>query len=160
MRATAFCDGLAPKYTHLHNWQVSLWDQAPRRRREIYRVFASKIARTYGKVLVDDFSLQHRPHCSQAAYRDQQTKPFGSRLRTIAAPGQLLFIVSQTCEREGVLVQPIAVRGESRTCPHCAFEYAETTHALVLHCSRCGGESDQDHQRAMQMLSSGFSFGA
>ena len=31
---------------------------------------------------------------------------------------------------------------------------------LVLRYSRCGGEWDQDHQRAIQMLRSGLSFGA
>lgn len=143
------------RYIHLHNWQINLSDQAPRRRREIYRLFASRIARTYGKVFVDDFSIARIAR--KPAAEVESSEWFGGRLRMIAAPGQLRLTVSRACEREGVVVRPIGVSAEARECPSCAWVYTGQTGHMILHCERCGSDWDQDYQRAGQMLTRGLS---
>lgn len=141
------------RYLHLHNWKINLWDQAPRRRREIYRLYAVKIAKTYGQVFVDDFSIARIAR--KPAAEIESTEWFGGRLRMIAAPGQLRLIISRTCEREGVFVRPMGVSEEARVCPSCAAVYAGQTDYMILHCEHCGRDWDQDHQRASQMLGRG-----
>ena len=143
------------RYIHLHNWEINLWDQAPRRRREIYRLFASRIARAYGKVFVDDFSIARIAR--KPAAEVESSEWFGGRLRMIAAPGQLRLAIARACEREGVAVRPIGVGPEARACPSCAWVYTGQTDHMILHCEPCGSDWDQDYKERAKMLTRGLS---
>lgn len=141
---------------HLYAWQEHLRDQALRRRREYYRVFAADLARRYAEVILEDFDL------AQVARRrrDAEGQPgpaaeltaIARRHRQWAAVSELRQAVLSACQREGVTVTIVSGAWTTVTCHRCGLADPFDKRELVHRCRGCGAEWDQDENAAVLLL--------
>lgn len=137
---------------HLWDWEAHQRDKALRRRRELYRVFASLIEKRYGTVIYEDFDLRGIVKKPETMKGTKGSLP-QDRQRFIAAVSEFRLAVKNACNREGTLVIEKDPAYTTRKCHVCGLvEKFDARKELFHKCSRCGAFWDQDDNAAINML--------
>lgn len=137
---------------HLYDWEANLRDQVHRRRREIYRVFAAKLARSYATVVMEDFDLRkvaRKPDPEQGTQRVLPT----DRQRFVASVSELRLAIKNACQQAGTEYVATEAAYTTIDCAVCGHREKFDASAQVLHtCPKCGKLYDQDHNAAINLL--------
>lgn len=142
------------QHIHLWTWQANLRDQLLRRRRELYRRFASDLSGRYGQVFVNDIQLQRLTVRPMAV---DEFIPIQRHHRFIVAISVLYRVLQNACEKRGVLLNRLKCKGATVSCHFCGTiddDWNPKT-ALTHTCSQCGETWDQDHNAAVLVLRQG-----
>lgn len=137
---------------HLYEWETHARRKAGARRKDLYRRWAAKLARTYSVLVLEDFDL------SKMAQRpgpdDEQTHRAGpARQRVYASPHELRdCLVDAFRSRGGTVVSESAVN-TTRECHACGSIETFDAAAYVTHrCTACRTVWDQDDNAARNLL--------
>lgn len=139
---------------HLYDWESNLRDQVIKRRREIYRVFASELVKKYGVIIIEDIDLinlakkvdpEHGPKISIKADSN----------RFIASIGILIKSIEDACKRSGADKITVDAVNTTRICNNCSFLNDKSSVKLFLTCEKCGNTYDQDFNAAKNILKRG-----
>ena len=135
---------------HLYDWQCNLRDQALRHRREVYRVFAKRLAERCVTVVVEDFDLRRvarkpEPERGPAASTEADYQRF------VVSPSELRQCLTHACGRLGTEVKPVDPRDTTRRCHRCGH-INETNGELEYHCVKCGLKCDRDYNACKNLL--------
>jgi len=96
---------------HLWDWEANLRDKVLRRRRDLYRCWAKRVAETYQHVLIEDFDLRkvaQRKPAEEDIGGDEAARVY----RTAAAISELREAMTYAVLRQGGTVEPPAERDE------------------------------------------------
>lgn len=143
---------------HLFEWQANLRDKTLRFRRELYRVFASRVATLYGTVFMEDMNLAAiaRKAPPDADGRPRLHADSAQRQRYQTAPSELRRALTWALSKNhGDLVMVPYSKG-TRQCTHCGSDNSavDTARHLRITCSQCGRQYDQDVNVAENLLAS------
>jgi hypothetical protein len=128
---------------HLLQWETHERAGALRQRRELYRLFAVELSRTYSTVVLEKYDLSKfaRVNKTEAAYRHQ-------RNRIYAAPSLLRRIIAHRTS-----VSFVPPDNNSDRCHLCgSLEAFDAAKELVHVCGGCGVGWDQDENNAHNAL--------
>jgi hypothetical protein len=143
-----------------HEWAVESCarDQALRRRRERYRVWAAQLASKYNTIVIEKFDkrevavipapdVQVEQNAEQAA-RDKAARSN----RFLAATSELCDCLVTAARSRGCTVIAVPCEDTTRTCPVCGLvESRDAAAAIELTCE-CGASWDQDVDGAPAVL--------
>jgi transposase len=142
---------------HLWSWEVNLRDQIIRRRREVYRVFAAKIARDYKQIILEEFNLtkiKRKPNPEEGT--QGSTPP--NYYRTIASVSVLRNSLENAVRSRGSEVEYVDASYSTLTCQFCGHaENWDASKWVVNSCNKCGEIWDQDQNAAKVLLERGLS---
>jgi transposase len=138
---------------HLGEWVAQARDQMTRRRREVYRTVASRLAAAYGTVIVEKFEL---PRLGREPSRETEAdyqQDAGRALARMAAPGGLRHALTQAAVREGGRVLTVPAEGTTRVHAPCdTWLEADFAASRSVWCDGCGTMFDQDFNAAENLL--------
>jgi len=141
---------------HLWEWEANLRDQALRRRREFYRIFAAGLARRYAEVVLEQFDLREVARRKADADGEPgaatELLAVARRHRQWAAVHELRQAILNACQREGVTVTLVPARDTTVVCASCGSRETFDRRALRHRCRSCGTEWDQDENAARNLL--------
>lgn len=137
---------------HLWAYEVNSKDQLLGRRQDQYRNFAATLARTYGRVALEEFDLRPMAELKQAAGDFTDTVRWD---RTVASCSELRLALLNACRREGLEIRVVAARNTTRACSFCGHVEPSSIVELIHRCSGCGEEWDQDWNGARNILQAG-----
>lgn len=148
-------DGLMLWYYHdLHEyqWQAHLLDQLNAQRREVYRVFAARLAREYGVIVLEDTNWaelalterRERPAADAATQTGRAVEDATDHHRQWAAPGSLDQTIALAANKYGARLERVAAPGTTSVCAVCGAQITGDRVALVRECRHCGARMDQD----------------
>ena len=142
------------RYQDFHLWQYERGQAVGslRNRREIYRVFAAKLARTYGVLAIEDFDLSSVARNPVAGEADSSNENARSN-RHLAATSELRgALVSAFAARGGVVVK-IPAADTTRCCHACkSIELFDAARDVMHICRGCGAAWDQDDNARMNLI--------
>ena len=151
----------AHAYAALDAWAGQDWfdweresrlrDAALRRRRDLYRVFAYRLAQQYDTIVLEQFDL--RALARKAPVEGGAENETARSNRQLAALSELRDCVINAARAAGRTVPAMPSADTTRQCPACgvvADRDAEST--VVLHCRACDAKWDQDVQGAAPVL--------
>jgi hypothetical protein len=133
---------------HLWSWECSQRTKTLRRRREIYRVFAAKLATEYRTVVLEDFDLRAiaRRKPIDAGGENESARS----MRQAIAPSELRLCVRNAFAGRTVEVDAV---DSTRECHSCGSIEKWDQAAQIRHtCSSCGVHWDQDDNAARVLL--------
>lgn len=139
---------------HLWTWASDQHKKALRRRRDIYRRWAAKLAERYHTIVV------HKQDLSKAARKprllqkdDVEDNETARANRHLVAPSELrLSLANAKRTRDGATVQ-IPAAPITKTCNSCgSLESFDAADQIYHTCSSCGTRWDQDENAARNML--------
>jgi hypothetical protein len=140
------------KSRHLNQWEANERDGALAHRREVYRVAASKIARCYGTVVLEDFELSKLKRLP-APEEGPPARPAQRAQLHDGAPAVLRQTIEQAATREGGLIVKLSAMGTTSHCHACGGLCAWDQAVDLCHeCEHCGARWDQDHNAALNLL--------
>lgn len=152
---TAYRDLCTWYYRDRHDWERETRQRvrALRRRREIYRVFAAKLAGAYDTIVVERFDKRVFAVRPQMATEEDVAQNETARSnRAVAATSDLVqSLVSAGRSRQRVVAAVSAV-DTTRTCPHCGLVTDRGAEAAVVLRCECGRQWDQDVDGAPLLL--------
>lgn len=142
---------------HLWDWESNLRDQIIKHRREIYRIFAAKIAKKYNHVFIEDFDLR-----AVAKKQSPEKGTAGSvpadKQRTIASVSTLRQAIINACRREGAEVVKVPSAYTTVECHVCGhMEKFDAAGHIFRTCPKCKKIWDQDENAAINILRRGLS---
>lgn len=91
------------KELHYYDWQANLRDQVLRRRREIYRIFASKITKKYATIILQDLDLKNLSKKPDPEEGTSGSLPYDYN-RYVASIGQLRNCIIQAGIKNGTKI--------------------------------------------------------
>lgn len=122
-----------------------------RRRREVYRVFAAKMASVYGTIVLERFDLR-RVTVRTPTGDDVAENETAHSNRQLAAVSELRETLLNGSRNRGTLVVGVDARNSTRICPSCGLvEDRDAAATIVLTCE-CGHVWDQDVEGAAPVL--------
>ena len=127
--------------------------RALRRRREIYRVFAARLADMYDTIIVEKFDKRDvaiRPVTGEEDDTTQNETARGNRV--LAATSELVVAIVNAGKLRGREVIAAPCADSTRACPSCGLvEDRKAAESVRLRCE-CGAEWDQDIDGAPAVL--------
>lgn len=136
---------------HLWTWETSQRTGSIRRRTDIYRVFAARLADRYATLVVEDFDLRDiakRP--GVGAERENETARSN---RQLAAVSDLRTSLKNAFSSRGGTTEKIPAEGTTITCHVCGLIEKFDAAAYITHaCSGCGSVWDQDDNACVVLL--------
>lgn len=132
---------------HLYQWECDERASALRARREIYRLWARRLAAFYAEVVVEDFDLR------RVALRESEVEiPESRHVRFLAAPSSLRAEIKAVFGSACKLARAVYM---TATCAECGADARfDAARELVHRCERCGATWDQDANNARNQLQS------
>lgn len=142
-------------------WHLNLWrrkthhlvhmagvarTRALGRRRDLYRVFARKVASRYGRIAVESMKMEGLVRVSDRQPVQNRTSRSN---RVLAAPADLLLNLEHALGKKRVSQVPAAYT--TITCTECGH-VGEPTQDLIWQCDACGHALDQDAAAALNLL--------
>lgn len=140
---------------HLLEWEVNQRSRRIGHRRAVWREWAVRLARRYGRILMCEMDLRdltRQPAPEEGDPADDRRQRYVER---IAAPGELRTYQRHAALKYGsALVEISSVEEKpTKTCWSCrAVDEWDSTSALVRRCQRCGTVSDQDANHVRILL--------
>lgn len=140
---------------HLYDWEANLRDQVHRRRREIYRVFASELTKKYDTVVLENFDLRKVTRKPDPEKGTGGALPM-DRQRFIASVSELRLAINNACARAGVEVMSVDAKNTTTECHECGHKEKFDASAQIWRtCPKCGALWDQDYNAAINLLHRG-----
>ena len=137
--------------THYWEQECRRRDGALRHRREVYRVFAAKLATTYSAIVLEQFDLRTFA-VRQGADADKAENETARSNRHLAAVSELRLAVLNAARSRRRTAVSMPAHDTTRTCPSCGLvEDRNAAMAIMLSCE-CGATWDQDSQGAAPVL--------
>lgn len=137
---------------HLSQYEDGDRAGALRHRREVYRLVAARLARTYGSVVVEDFDLAEAKRLHAPEQEEDAPAPQRAQLHA-AAPGELRLAITQAVVRDGGVVAVLSAVGTTSQCHGCGGACSWNQGQEIWHtCEHCGAVWDQDHNAAINLL--------
>jgi hypothetical protein len=138
---------------HLYQWEVGAHRGALRARREVYRIAAAKLARSYGTVVVERFDLTAAKRLPAPEDHDEQAPRAQRAQLHQAAPGELRAAIVNAITRDGGVVADVDAAGTTSHCHACGgicvWDQGKSLHHT---CEHCGELWDQDFNAATNLL--------
>jgi hypothetical protein len=137
---------------HLWQWQENLRDKVLRRRREVYRVAAARLAEQYNTLILEDFDLSKmQRHIAPEA--EEVERPAARLQQRIAAPSELRLCLINAFTMRGKTVVKLDPAYTTQECHLCGHTEKWDAAASVDHvCPGCGACWDQDENAARVLL--------
>jgi hypothetical protein len=142
-------------------WQTAdwaLWESerardawAHRRRREIYRVWAARMAETYGTLILERFDLRDVTERAPVGQDDSENETARSN-RHLAAVSELRGALCNAVRTRGSEVVGVTAVNSTRTCPSCGLVSDRNQAQAVQLACECGHVWDQDVEGAAPWL--------
>ncbi len=143
------------RQNHLNNWRLNLDSQLRRRRREVYRLFALSIARTYYEVVLEQLDLTEMQVKPPAEDGPRMVLP-ADHQRTIAAVSTLRNAIFTTCLRDGVALRFVEAPFTTQECSFCGHtEKFDAANHIHRTCPECDSLWDQDWNAAKNLVARG-----
>lgn len=140
---------------HLWQYESGLRNQALGYRKNLYRNFAAKLARTYGTVVLEKFDMREvaRRDAPDKGTKDPRAP---NRNRVLASVSELRMCIKNAVEREGGTYLEVPSQNTTRACAYCgSIEDFDQAAKLVHTCGACQKNWDQDANAARNLLSLG-----
>lgn len=137
---------------HLWKWVSSQRKNSRRQRRELYRLFAYKLAKKYRTLVLEDFQLTNIKKRADFGTKKEVERNDGacSNLQLVS-PGEFRFILISAFKKCGGRVVQYDPAFTSQKCPNCGV--IEKIGMSLHHvCSGCGTEWDRDHKATINLL--------
>lgn len=144
---------------HLYQWAENLRDQLLRQRRELYRVFASDLAKRYGTVFMEEFDLREVAKTAETKGTPEKAEyDHEARYqRTKASVSELRQAIRNACASGGVKFALVGAMYTTHDCVNCGdtikFDAAKAIRTPA--CPNCGSMFDQDYLAARNVLDRG-----
>lgn len=141
------------KERHLQDFEVNLRDRLVKWRREIYRVEASKLAKQFRTIILEDMNLQNLSRTPRIENGDTQQERIVRAHRTLASPGVLreaLLAAFRDSEHEVVLATPVNTTRIHASCGHIVE--ADYASSVQIQCPSCNVWYDQDANACRNLL--------
>lgn len=129
---------------HLWRWTKDATGAALRRRREVYRVFAANLSRSFSTLLLERFDLRkvaERPSLEEDAARQNETARANRQRASIS---ELRGALANAFAARGGPVHVVSAVDETRTCRECGLVVDFATADDTMHACECGAVWDQD----------------
>ena len=138
---------------HLWACETRRRERALARRREIYRVFAARLADRYDTIVVEQFDLRKVAAVPVIGEKEDVTQNETARSnRVIAALSDLIGALKLACKSRGRELRAASAVDSTRACPNCGLvEDRRAAESVRLRCE-CGAEWDQDIDGAPAVL--------
>jgi transposase len=137
---------------HLWQWERHAWDVSLRQRREQYRIFAAKLAKSYDTLVLEKFDLRkvaRRP----VPESEEENNDTARHNRQLAAVGELRTCLEQSFVKRRREVVREAAEDSTHICHHCgSVEKFDAAQHLEHVCGSCGQRWDQDDNAAEVLL--------
>jgi Putative transposase DNA-binding domain len=154
-------DGDETAYDALSSWQARArheWavesitrNQARRRRKEKYRIFAAQLARTYETIVVEKFDKNKVAAKPPVEAETAENKTARSN-RVIVATSELIDCIETAARGRQAVVAAMPCANTTRECPVCGrIDDRGAADSIRLTCE-CGAEWDQDVDGATTIL--------
>jgi hypothetical protein len=126
---------------HLWQWETSQRTKSLARRREVYRVFAARLAEKYAVLIREDIDLSKlaRKQPEESEKRDSAS----SGNRFLASLSELFSVLDNAFVSRGGRVIKVDPAGTSRQCSTCGYDMGPNS-GLVLQCTNCLAVHDRD----------------
>jgi transposase len=147
---------------HLETWQAHQRERLLTHRREMYRVFASRVARRYRTILLEDgitargelalpdIDGWERPDPADGDPSDGKEQ---RRLSRLSAPGQLRDEIVAATGKTGAVITPERAATSTRECAWCGHDAPWDAKPSIMHtCGGCGRSWDQDANACRNLL--------
>lgn len=139
------------KNNHLYDWLSNQRDKALARRKDIFRNWAAQLSARYETLVIEEFDL--RRFARDATPEEDASSDYVHRQRNEAAPGECREVVVEAFgARRVVEVDAVDSTKECDACGHVNDWPSAERRKLVLHCSGCGRDWDQDRNAARVLL--------
>lgn len=131
---------------HLWEWQTSLHAKTLRHRRDVYRTFAARLAKRYGRLIVEDFDLRDVARRSQGEGENETAR----YSRQVASTSELRLALVNAFRGYH---DSVPAQNTTKTCHACGSVEEWDQAADVVHtCASCGTTWDQDDNAARNLL--------
>lgn len=146
---------------HLSEYEANLREQVHRRRQDLYRVWAARIAERYAVVVLEKFDLRRMARQKPAEDGVEEHQE-ARHQRRIAAVSTLRQCLREACAKRGALVLEAPAEYTTQKCHVCGRAPGDGKRPPVplwdaapqiMHtCARCGKLWDQDFNAARNLL--------
>lgn len=137
---------------HLYEWECHQRENALRNRRELYRIFARRLA-GYAKVVVEKLDLRDFAELPGKEDKESPLVTSSRGRRFDAALSELFGACADAVSRAGGVWQEVEPAMTTQTCADCEKEERFDAAKEVAHmCSSCGVTWDQDVNAARNLL--------
>ncbi len=140
---------------HLWQWQEHERMKVQHQRREMFRLFSVKLARNYGRVVLEKFDLRvfaKREPVEDGAQTDSRRY---ARLRALACVSGLRMTLAVACASRYVEIVNVEAAFTTVDCSVCKKTCTFNAQKDLRHeCEFCGVEWDQDENAARNILGS------
>lgn len=151
---------------HLQNWEEHQRDRLIAHRRELWRVTAAELTRTYATILIEDgtntsadreetMRLPDIPGWERPAPEDGDPSEGREqrRMSRLAAPGELRSEIVKASVKHGATVTVERTADSTRECAWCGSIEVFDAHACLEHtCTSCRRTWDQDANAGRNLL--------
>jgi hypothetical protein len=141
------------KNAHLYQWERAQDHKARGARRDLYRCWAARLARTHKTIVMEDFEISKVAKKPKSEDSPQNKK--ANAIRQMVAVSEFrLAILSAVGEKRLCREPP---EDTTRQCTHCGHlpKRGVNVHAaetIVLTCAKCERSEDQDKRGAINLL--------
>jgi len=137
---------------HLEQYQLGVMRGALRHRRELFRLAAAPLAKTYGTLVIDDFDLRDTQR-SPAAEDTATEIPAVKHQQTLVAPSELRQAFVSAFTRAGTVVT-VSAENVTQRCHACGDinEWDRETAGRLHTCMACEVTWDQDANACHNLL--------
>lgn len=134
---------------HLWRWETSQQKKALLHRREVYRIFAARMARTHSKLVLEKFDLREVAQRPSAENQEGDNEAARAN-RQRSAVSELRLCLTQAF---GERVEWVPAEFSTRTCSVCgSLQQWDQAKHLTHTCTACGAHWDQDENAAKNLL--------
>lgn len=125
--------------------------QALRRRKDLYRVFAARLADRYGTIVLEKFDK--RSVAKRDALGEERPNEIARTNRQLAATSTLVEAIVRAARVRGRTCVAMPAAYTTRICPSCGVvEDRQAAASILLVCDACGATWDQDRDGAPRVL--------
>lgn len=143
---------------HLWEWESAQRNQALRRRRDQYRVWAAWLARTYEIVVLEHFDLAKLAKKPPAHEPRDEQEERAARWRQLASTHELRDCIINAVKARGGRILKVKAEWSTQDCPRCGCRQSWPAWATIERhppCPECGCDWDQDDGSCIVMLNRG-----
>jgi len=135
---------------HLWNWEANQRTKAIRRRKEFYRVEASKLAKQYQTLVLEDFDLSDVSQTAEPEAEDDNQR--GRSNKTISSPSEFKLALINAFDARNGKIEKVNPKGTSYICHLCkSKEHLDSTFHIHT-CSKCHQTWDREDNATANIL--------
>jgi hypothetical protein len=149
-QVTAYLDFWRRKNKHLLNWECNQREKSLACRKELYNIWANRLAKSYDKIILEDFDLRKSARKARPEEDDELFQAVRHN-RQVAAVSEFRLAIKERVEADRlVLKSSLDTTITCRPCRH--VENFDKAAELVHQCPACKRTWDQDRNAAENLL--------